>query len=214
MIKLLSLSSGVSLLRNVAGIFLLVTLTACNSTSSNTYPVPQTDDIDVTHITAADNERLQLYAAHAADYLRVSDYHIMYADQPAGQNGQAWHRYLEIEPSVSRDDWALARVISHEMCHAGQNERGDWDNFDWVSTYINRWHEIECKSIELSAATAVYAALNKQLPASTETWEDYYFHGKLLTEFAGKGFIVYYPEYYVTSYAASARSGAHVFEIE
>ena len=198
---------------NIFGLLLLAALTACN-TSSITVPVTTPDGLDVTQITDADNERLQLYASHAAGYLHVADYHIMYADQDGGINGQADRKWLEIEPTLSRDDWALARVISHEMCHAGQYQRGDWDNFDWASAYIDRWHEIECKSIELSGATAVYAALNKPLPVATETWEDYYFHAKLLTEFAGKGFIVYYPEYYVTSYAASARSGAHVFEIE
>ena len=197
-----------------AGLLLLAALTACNSTSSTTAPAPTPDGLDVKQITDADNERLQLYASHAADYLHVDDYHIMYADQATGTNGQADRKWLEIEPTLSRDDWALARVISHEMCHAGQFQRGDWDNFDWASAYIDRWHEIECKSIELSGATAVYAALNKPMPVVTETWEDYYFHGKLLTEFAGKGFIVYYPEYYVTSYMASARSVAHVFEIE
>ena len=196
-------------------LLLLTALTACNSTSSTTVPAPPaTDDIDVTQITDADNEQLQLYASHAADYLHVADYHIMYADQSSGINGQADRKWLEIEPTLSRDEWALTRVISHEMCHAGQFQRGDWDNFDWGSEYVDRWHEIECKSIELGGATDVYAALNKPLPAVTETWEDYYFHGKLLTEFAGKGFIVYYPEYYVTSHMASARSEAHVFEIE
>ena len=200
---------------NLFGLLLLAALTACNSTSSTTVPVtPTPDGIDVTQITDADNERLQLYASHAADYLRVADYHIMYADQVSGTNGQADHKWLEIEPTLSRDEWALARVISHEMCHAGQYQRGDWYNFDWGSEYVDRWHEIECKSIELSGATAVYTALNKPLPAVTETWEDYYFHAKLLTEFAGKRFIAYYPEYYVTSHAASARSVAHVFEIE
>ena len=197
-----------------AGILLLAALTACNSTNSNTAPAPTPDGLDVTQITDADNERLQLYASQAADYLHVADYHIMYADQVSGINGQADRKWLEIEPTLSRDDWALARVISHEMCHAGQYQRGDWYNFDWASAYIDRWHEIECKSIELSGAAAAYAALNKPLPVVTETWEDYYFHAKLLTEFAGKGFIVYYPEYYVTTYMASARSGAQVFEIE
>ena len=200
---------------NLFAILLLAALTACNSTSSTTVPAPPaTDDLNVTQITDADNERLQLYASHAADYLHVADYHIMYADQVSGTNGQADRKWLEIEPTLSRDEWALARVISHEMCHAGQYQRGDWDNFDWNSAYIDRWHEIECKSIELSGAAAVYAALNKPLPVAMETQEDYYFHGKLLTEFAGKHFIVYYPEYYVTSYTASARSGTPVFEIE
>ena len=200
---------------NIFWLLLLTALTACNSTSSTTVPAPPaTDGLDVTQITDADNERLQLYASRAADYLHVADYHIMYADQPTGINGQADRKWLEIEPTLSRDEWALVRVISHEMCHAGQFQRGDWDNLDFTSAYIDRWHEIECKSIELSGATAVYAALNKPLPVVTETWEDYYFHAKLLTEFAGKHFIAYYPEYYVTSYAASARSGTHVFEIE
>ena len=196
---------------NLFAILLLAALTACNSTVPAT---PTPDGIDVTQITDADNERLQLYASHAADYLHVADYHIMYADQATGINGQADRKWLEIEPTLSRDEWALARVISHEMCHAGQYQRGDWDNFDFDSAYIDRWHEIECKSIELSGATAVYAALSKPLPVVTETWEDYYFHGKLLTEFAGKGFVAYYPEYYVTTYMASARSGTPVFEIE
>ena len=196
---------------NLFGFLLLAALTACN-TSSITVPSP--DGLDVTQITDADNERLQLYASRAADYLHVDDYHIMYADQSSGINGQADRKWLEIEPTLSRDDWALARVISHEMCHAGQYQRGDWDNLDFDSAYIDRWHEIECKSIELSGATAVYAALNKPLPVAMETQEDYYFHGKLLTEFAGKGFIVYYPEYYVTTHTASARSGTLVFEIE
>ena len=196
------------------GLLLLAALTACNSTSSVTVPAPTPDGIDVTQITDTDNEKLQLYASHAADYLHVADYHIMYADQDVGINGQADRKWLEIEPTLSRDDWALARVISHEMCHAGQFQRGDWYNFDFDSAYIDRWHEIECKSIELSGATAVYAALNKPLPAVTETLEDYYFHGKLLTEFAGKRFIAYYPEYYVTTSQASARSVTHVFEIE
>lgn len=195
---------------NLFALLLISALTACNST----VPAPAQGGIDVTQITDADNERLQLYASKAADYLHVADYHIMYADQDSGINGQADRKWLEIEPTLSRDDWALARVISHEMCHAGQYQRGDWDNFDFDSVYIDRWHEIECKSIELSGATAVYAALNKPLPVVTETWEDYYFHAKLLTEFAGKRFIAYYPEYYVTSYTASARSVAHVFEIE
>ena len=196
-------------------LLLLTALTACNSTSSTTVPAPPaTDGLDVTQIKNADNERLQLYASRAADYLHVADYHIMYADQPTGINGQADRKWLEIEPTLSRDEWALARVISHEMCHAGQFQRGDWDNLDFTSAYIDRWHEIECKSIELSGAAAVYAALNRPTPVVTETWEDYYFHAKLLTEFAGKGFIVYYPEYYVTSRAASARSGSPIFEIE
>ena len=199
---------------NLFALLLLAALTACNSTNSITAPAPTPDGLDVTQITDADNERLQLYASHAADYLHVADYHIMYADQVSGINGQADRKWLEIEPTLSRDEWALARVISHEMCHAGQYQRGDWDNLDFDSVYIDRWHEIECKSIELSGAAAVYAASNKPLPVVTETWEDYYFHAKLLTEFAGKGFIVYYPEYYVTSYTASARSGTHVFEIE
>ena len=203
------------MMNKFTALLLLATLTACNSTSSTTVPTPTAPGgLDVTQITDADNERLQLYASHAADYLHVADYHIMYADQPTGINGQADRKWLEIEPTLSRDEWALARVISHEMCHAGQFQRGDWDNLDFTSAYIDRWHEIECKSIELSGATAVYAALNKPLPVVTETWEDYYFHAKLLTEFAGKHFIAYYPEYYVTSYAASARSGAPVFEIE
>ena len=196
-------------------LLLLAALTACNSTSSTTVPAPPAPDgIDVTQITDADNEQLQLYASHAADYLHVADYHIMYADQVSGINGQADRKWLEIEPTLSRDEWALARVISHEMCHAGQYQRGDWDNFDFDSVYIDRWHEIECKSIELSGAAAVYAALNRPTPVVTETWEDYYFHAKLLTEFAGKRFIAYYPEYYVTTSQASARSGSHVFEIE
>ena len=195
---------------NLFGLLLLAALTACNST----VPAPSPDGLDVTQITDADNQRLQLYASKAADYLHVDDYHIMYADQNSGTNGQADRKWLEIEPTLSRDDWALARVISHEMCHAGQYQRGDWDNLDFDSVYIDRWHEIECKSIELSGATAVYAAINKPLPVVTETWEDYYFHAKLLTEFAGKHFIVYYPEYYVTSYTALARGVAHVFEIE
>ena len=198
---------------NLFAILLLAALTACN-TSSVTVPAPTPGGLDVTQITDADNERLQLYASHAADYLHVDDYHIMYADQVSGINGQADRKWLEIEPTLSRDDWALARVISHEMCHAGQFQRGDWYNFDFTSVYIDRWHEIECKSIELSGATAVYAALNKPMPVVTETWEDYYFHAKLLTEFAGNGFIVYYPEYYVTSSTASARSVTPVFEIE
>ena len=197
---------------NLFALLLLAALTACNSTNSITVPAP--GGLDVTQITDADNERLQLYASHAADYLHVADYHIMYADQVSGINGQADRKWLEIEPALSRDEWALARVISHEMCHAGQFQRGDWDNFDFDSAYIDRWHEIECKSIELSGATAVYAALNKPLPVVTETLEDYYFHGKLLTEFAGKHFIVYYPEYYVTTSHASARSVTPVFEIE
>ena len=197
------------------GLVLLAALTACNNTNSTTAPAPPaTDDLDVTQITDADNERLQLYASHAADYLHVDDYHIMYADQASGINGRADRKWLEIEPTLSRDDWALTRVISHDMCHAGQYQRGDWDNFDFDSVYIDRWHEIECKSIELSGAAAVYAALNKPLPVVTETLEDYYFHAKLLTEFAGKRFIAYYPEYYVTTSRASARSGTHVFEIE
>ena len=191
-------------------LLLLAALTACNSTA----PAPTPGGLDVTQITDADNQRLQLYASHAADYLRVDDYHIMYADQATGINGQADRKWLEIEPTLSRDDWALARVISHEMCHAGQYQRGDLDNLDFDSAYIDRWHEIECKSIELSGATAVYAALNRPTPVVTETWEDYYFHAKLLTEFAGKHFIVYYPEYYVTTSQASARSGSPVFEIE
>ncbi len=199
---------------NLFAILLLAALTACNSTSSITFPAPTPGGLDVTQITDTDNGRLQLYASKAADYLHVADYHIMYADQATGINGQADRKWLEIEPTLSRDEWALARVISHEMCHAGQFQRGDWDNFDFDSAYIDRWHEIECKSIELSGATAVYAALNKPLPAVTETLEDYYFHGKLLTEFAGKHFIVYYPEYYVTTYTASACSGTPVFEIE
>ena len=199
---------------NLFGLLLLAALTACNGTSSTTVPAPTPGGLDVTQITDADNERLQLYASHAADYLHVDDYHIMYADQASGINGRADRKWLEIEPTLSRDDWALTRVISHEMCHAGQYQRGDWDNFDFDSVYIDRWHEIECKSIELSGATAVYAALNKPLPVVTETLEDYYFHDKLLTEFAGKYFIVYYPEYYATSYTASARSVTHVFEIE
>ena len=102
-------------------ILLLAALTACNSTSSTTVPTPTAPSgIDVTQITDADNERLQLYASNAADYLHVADYHIMYADQPTGINGQADRKWLEIEPTLSRDEWALARVISHEMCHAGQ----------------------------------------------------------------------------------------------
>ena len=197
---------------NIFWLLLLTALAACNSTNSTTVPAP--DGLDVKQITGADNERLQLYASKAADFLYVADYHIMYADQASGINGQADRKWLEIEPALSRDEWALARVISHEMCHAGQYQRGDWDNFDWNSAYIDRWHEIECKSIELSGATAVYAALNKPLPVVTETLEDYYFHGKLLTEFAGKHFIAYYPEYYVTTSQASARSVTHVFEIE
>ena len=199
---------------NLFALLLLAALTACNSTSSITVPAPTPGGLDVTQITDADNERLQLYASHAADYLHVADYHIMYADQVSGINGQADRKWLEIEPTLSRDEWALARVISHEMCHAGQFQRGDLHNFDWASEYVDRWHEIECKSIELSGATAVYAALNRPLPVATETWEDYYFHAKLLTEFAGKHFIAYYPEYYVTTSQASARSVAHVFEIE
>lgn len=199
---------------NLFALLLIAALTACNSTSSITVPAPTPGGLDVTQITDADNERLQLYASHAADYLYVADYHIMYADLISGINGQADRKWLEIEPTLSRDELALARVISHEMCHAGQYQRGDLHNFDWASAYIDRWHEIECKSIELSGATAVYAALNKPLPVAMETQEDYYFHGKLLTEFAGKHFIVYYPEYYVTSYTASARSGTPVFEIE
>lgn len=199
---------------NLFGLLLLAALTACNSTSSVTVPAPTPGGLDVTQITDADNERLQLYASHAADYLHVYDYHIMYADQVSGINGQADRKWLEIEPTLSRDEWALARVISHEMCHAGQYQRGDWDNFDFDSAYIDRWHEIECKSIELSGAAAVYAALNRPIPVVTETWEDYYFHAKLLTEFAGKHFIAYYPEYYVTTSTASARSVTPVFEIE
>ena len=150
----------------------------------------------------ADVQKLEAYASLAEQYLHSGNYHIEYSDLPALIYGQAWHTQAQVNPALIGNDWELARVVVHELCHTGQYNQGRWDWLDWSSAYENRWHEIECKGIELDGATHIFTALGKELPALPQSWEDYYFHTKLLTEFYGKANIRYYPETYILTWLA------------
>ena len=177
---------------------LLLGLNGCQQSDTG-WALPQTLQ---TEPSQADVRRLEVYSALAEQYLHSGKYHIEYSDLPATIYGQAWHDLVQVNTTLIGNDWELARTIVHELCHTGQSNQGRWDWFDWDSAYEDRWQEIECKGIELDGATYIYTALDKELPALPQTWEDYYFHTKLLTEFYGKANIRYYPETYVTTWLA------------
>ena len=154
----------------------------------------------------ADIRKLEVYAALAGQYLHSGEYQIEYSNLPVTIHGQALYTQAWINTTLISHDWELARVVVHELCHTGQYNQGRTGMFDWSSTYEDRWQEIECKSIELDGATYIYAAVGKELPAIPQSWEDYYFHTKLLTEFYGKDNILYYPETYITTWREASKS--------
>jgi hypothetical protein len=179
---------------------LLLGLNGCQQSDTGR-ALPQTL---LTEPSQEDVQKLELFATLAEQYLHSGTYRIEYSDLPATIYGWAWQNQAQINTLLVGDDWELARTTVHELCHTGQYNQGRWGFFDRSSAYEERWHEIECKSIELDGATYIYTALGLPLPTAPHDWEDYYFHTKLLTEFYGKDYIRYYPETYITTWADKA----------
>ena len=184
------------------GSLLLLSVSGCQQSDTG-WALPQTLQAEPPQ---ADVRKLEVYSALAEQYLHSGKYHIEYSDLPVNIYGQAWHDQAQVNTSLIGNDWELARTVVHELCHTGQYNQGRWDWFDWLSLYADRWHEIECKSIELDGATYIYTTLGKGLPTIPQNWEDYYFHTKLLTNFYGKENIRYYPETYITTWIGDTAS--------
>lgn len=157
-------------------------------------------------VTQEDIATMEEMTAIAAQYLHSGEYFIEYANLPKGIQGDATLNSLRIDTCMASDPWQVARVVTHEVCHAAQYNQGRSTAFDWISPYHNRWQEVECKGVMLDGATYIFATLGKPLPEIQATWEDYYFHTQLLTEFQGKANILYYPETYITTWQAAEKS--------